>query len=71
MTIIAGVDRGFVPRAEAVSRLTTAMNFLEKAERFHGAHWMNGNDGKVIPLVQRQRRRSSRNIISLSRIIDR
>jgi hypothetical protein len=49
MTIIA-VDRGFVPRAEAVSRLTTAMNF-EKAERFHGAwpHWMNGNDGKVIP----------------------
>jgi hypothetical protein len=32
MTIIAGVDRGFVPRAEAVSRLTTAMNFLEKAE---------------------------------------
>jgi hypothetical protein len=73
MTIIAGVDRGFVPRAEAVSRLTTAMNFLEKAERFHGAwpHWMNGNDGKVILLVQRQRRRSSRNIISLSRIIDR
>jgi hypothetical protein len=49
MTIIAGVDRGFVPRAEAVSRLTTAMNFLEKAERFHGGHWMNGNDGKVIP----------------------
>ncbi|WP_243699262.1 glucoamylase family protein [Flavobacterium hiemivividum] len=51
MTIIAGVDRGFVPRAEAVSRLTTAMNFLEKAERFHGAwpHWINGNDGKVIP----------------------
>jgi hypothetical protein len=46
MTIIAGVDRGFVPRAEAVSRLTTAMNFLEKAERFHGSHWMNGNDGK-------------------------
>jgi hypothetical protein len=31
MTIIAGVDRGFVPRAEAVSRLTTAMNFLEKS----------------------------------------
>jgi hypothetical protein len=40
------------------------MNFLEKAERFHGAwpHWMNGNDGKVIPLGKRQRRRSSRNI---------
>lgn len=51
MTIVAGIDRGFVPRAEAVSRLTTAMNFLEKAERFHGVwpHWINGNDGKVIP----------------------
>jgi hypothetical protein len=34
MTIIAGVDRGFVPRAEAVSRLTTAMNFLEKQSVF-------------------------------------
>jgi hypothetical protein len=68
MTIIAGVDRGFVPRA--VSRLTTAMNFLEKQSVFTAwPHWMNGNDGKII--LQRQRRRSSRNIISLSRIIDR
>jgi hypothetical protein len=51
MTIVAGVDRGFVARSEAVSRLSTAVNFLEKADRFHGAwpHWMNGNDGKVIP----------------------
>lgn len=51
MTIVAGVDRGFVPRAEAVSRLTTALNFLENADRFHGAwpHWMNGTTGDVIP----------------------
>ena len=51
MTIVVGIERGFIPRAEAVSRLTTAMTFLEKADRFHGAwpHWMNGNDGKVIP----------------------
>jgi hypothetical protein len=51
LTIIAGVDRGFVPRAEAVSRLTTAMNFLEKSRAFSRrlAAWMNGNDGKVIP----------------------
>jgi hypothetical protein len=34
---IAGVDRGFVPRAEAVSRLTTRI-FLKSS---HGApHWM-------------------------------
>lgn len=51
MTIIVGIERGFVPRAEAVSRLTTALNFLETADRFHGAwpHWMDGTNGNVIP----------------------
>jgi hypothetical protein len=51
MTIIVGIERGFVTKAEAVSRLTTALNFLENADRFHGAwpHWMNGNTGDVIP----------------------
>jgi hypothetical protein len=51
MSIIVGVERGFVNRSEAVLRLTTAMNFLEKADRFHGAwpHWMDGSTGKVIP----------------------
>lgn len=50
MSIIVGIERGFVPRAEAVSRLTTALNFLENADRFHGAwpHWMNGANGDVI-----------------------
>jgi hypothetical protein len=50
MTIVAGVERGFVNRAEAVSRLTTALTFLENADRFHGAwpHWMNGTTGDVI-----------------------
>ncbi|WP_166925599.1 glucoamylase family protein [Flavobacterium poyangense] len=51
MTIVVGIERGFLPRTEAVSRLTTALNFLEKAERFHGAwpHWMDNKSGKVIP----------------------
>lgn len=51
LSIIVGIERGFVPRAEAVSRLTTALTFLENADRFHGAwpHWMNGNTGDVIP----------------------
>jgi hypothetical protein len=51
MSIIVGIERGFIPRAEAVSRLTTALNFLEKADRFHGAwsHWINGETGRVIP----------------------
>lgn len=51
MSIIVGIERGFVPRGEAVTRLTTALNFLENADRFHGAwpHWMDGNTGNVIP----------------------
>lgn len=51
MTILVGIKNGDVPRSEAVSRLTTAMNFLQNANRFHGAwpHWMNGSDGSVIP----------------------
>ena len=51
MTIIAGIDRGFIPRGEAVARLQTNLNFLENADRFHGAwpHWMNGTNGDVIP----------------------
>ncbi len=51
MTILVGVERGFVPRGEAVSRLTTALTFLENADRFHGAwpHWLNGTNGNVVP----------------------
>jgi hypothetical protein len=51
MSLLVGVERGFVPRAEVVSRLTTALTFLEKADRFHGAwsHWIDGNTGHVIP----------------------
>lgn len=51
MTILVGIKNGYVSRSEAVTRLTTALNFLQNANRFHGAwsHWINGNDGSVIP----------------------
>ena len=51
MTILVGVQRGFVNRDEAVTRLTTALTFLQNADRFHGAwsHWINGSNGHVIP----------------------
>lgn len=54
MTILVGVEKGYVPRAEAVSRLTTAMDFLEKADRFHGAwpHWLYGGSAKIKPFSQ-------------------
>ena len=51
MTILVGVDRKFIPRQEAVKRLTHIADFLEKADRFHGAwsHWISGETGKVVP----------------------
>ena len=51
MTILVGIKNGAIPRNEAVSRLTTALNFLQNANRFHGAwpHWINGANGNVIP----------------------
>lgn len=51
MTILVGIKNGYVTKADAVSRLSTALNFLQNANRFHGAwpHWMNGTTGQVIP----------------------
>ena len=51
MTILVGIQRNFIDRSDALNRLTTGLNFLENANRFHGAwpHWMDGNTGNVIP----------------------
>lgn len=51
MTILVGVERNFIPRQEAVKRLSTMADFLAKADRFHGAwsHWINGETGKTVP----------------------
>jgi hypothetical protein len=51
LNIIVGAERGYVLRSEALTRLETALTFLENADRFHGAwpHWMNGTNGDVIP----------------------
>ncbi len=51
MAILVGIERGFVERDEAVNRYFTIVNFLKKADRFHGAwpHWIYGETGKVKP----------------------
>ena len=42
MAILVGVERDFISREEALERYERIVNFLEKADRFHGAwpHWM-------------------------------
>lgn len=49
MGLVAGVDRGFIPRDSAVARFDQVADFLAKAPRFHGAwsHWLNGETGDV------------------------
>lgn len=51
MAIIVGIERGFITREEGVQHLQKMVNFLEKADRFHGAwpHWLHGETGKVKP----------------------
>lgn len=51
MTILVGIKNGYVSRAEAVSKLSTSLNFLQTSNRYHGAwpHWINGATGNVIP----------------------
>ena len=51
MSIIVGIERGFISRADGLIRMNTIVNFLESADRFHGAwsHWLNGSTGTVVP----------------------
>lgn len=51
MSIIVGIERGFITRAQGIERVDKILDFLETADRFHGAwsHWINGNMGNVIP----------------------
>lgn len=51
MAILVGVERGWITREQAFKRYTKIVNFLEKADRFHGAwsHWIDGETGKVYP----------------------
>ncbi len=52
MAIIAATNRGFIARADAVTRLNLITNFLTtKCQRWHGAfsHWINGSTGATVP----------------------
>ncbi len=51
MNLLVGVERGFIDRPSAVARLRQIVDYLDKADRFHGAwpHWLHGPSGKTVP----------------------
>lgn len=51
MAWIVGVERGWLDRAAVLEKSRKLVDFLAKADRFHGAwpHWLHGATGKVIP----------------------
>jgi hypothetical protein len=51
ISLIVGMNRGFITRQEGLTRLDKILTFLETCDRFHGAwpHWLNGNTGKTVP----------------------
>jgi hypothetical protein len=50
MAMIVAAERKFITREEAAERTKKIVDFLWKADMFHGAfpHWLNGETGKVI-----------------------
>lgn len=53
--LLVAVERGFIPRDEAVERLHKITGYLAAADRFHGVwpHWLHGPTGKVKPFSQK------------------
>jgi len=51
MAILSGIDRGYVSKKQGLERLNKILDFLARADRFHGAwpHWFYGETGKVRP----------------------
>ena len=51
MAILVGIERGFITRQQGLERLQKIVDFLKKADRFHGAwsHWIDGETGRVKP----------------------
>ena len=54
MALIAGAERHYFSRNDALKAIDKIVGFLEKAERFHGAwaHWYDSSTGKVFSFSQ-------------------
>jgi hypothetical protein len=55
MATVVAVERKFLSRKEAAQHTLKIVDFLRKADHFHGAypHWLNGETGKVIPFSKK------------------
>jgi hypothetical protein len=55
MAIVAGVERGWIPRADAAKRLLQSVRFLAKASAYHGVfpHFLNGETGRTVPFSRK------------------
>jgi hypothetical protein len=51
MAILVGIERGFITREQGFAHFQKIVNYLDTADRFHGAwpHWLHGETGKVKP----------------------
>ena len=51
LALIVGAERKFISREQVVERFISIVNFLNKADRFHGVvpHFIDGPSGKVEP----------------------
>lgn len=51
MAILVGIERGFISREQGYQRIFKIVDYLAKADRFHGVwpHWLEGETGKVKP----------------------
>jgi hypothetical protein len=55
MSVIVATERGWIKRDTAAKFLLKMVNFLLKADSYHGVfpHWMNGATGKTIPFSRK------------------
>ncbi len=52
MALVVAVDRGFITREQGAERMLRIANFLDKADKYHGAwaHFLDGRTGKTVSL---------------------
>lgn len=55
MAILVGIERKFITREQGLERLLKIVNFMYKADHYHGVwpHWLDGATGKTVPFSRR------------------